>query len=88
MSAPTLDHDTILRAIRQWPKDAQLELAREILREAEDERQRQPPNTAQSSPRGDSLQQLIGILATDQPAPSDEEIERWREERRMEKYGQ
>lgn len=88
MSAPSLDHDTILRAIRQWPKDAQLDLAREILREAEDERQRQPSDTAQSSPRGDSLRQLIGILATDQPAPSDEEIERWREERRIEKYGQ
>ena len=38
MSAPSLDYDTILRVIRKWPKDAQVELAREILREAEDNR--------------------------------------------------
>ncbi|HEU5343313.1 MAG TPA: hypothetical protein VFX31_04350 [Ktedonobacterales bacterium] len=87
MSAPSLDYDTILRVIRKWPKDAQVELAREILREAEDNRKQQPSDTTPSSSREDSFRQLIGILATDQPAPSDEEIERWREERRMEKYG-
>lgn len=87
MSAPPLDHDAILRAVRQWPKDEQIASAREQLRANEHERDEQPPLTSKAKLRQESFQRLIGILATAQPAPSDEEIERWREERRMETYG-
>lgn len=87
MSAPPLDHDAILRAVRQWPQDQQIALAREILRANEHEPEKQTPNASRAGLRQKSFQRLIGILTTDQPAPSDEEIERWREERRMEKYG-
>ncbi len=80
MSAPSLDHDTIMHAVQQWPREQQLELAREILQAA-------ATNTPRPAPSQDSWQRLVGILATDQPAPSDEEIERWREERREQKYG-
>jgi hypothetical protein len=82
MSTSSLDHDTVLRAVQQWPRSAQVELAHEILRAAERQREQHQPN----APLQDSWQRLIGFLATDQPAPSDEEIERWREERRIEKY--
>ena len=34
-----------------------------------------------------SLEELEGSLATDVPPPTDEEVERWLEERRMRKYG-
>lgn len=34
-----------------------------------------------------SLEELEGCLATDAPPPTDEEVERWLEERRMRKYG-
>lgn len=87
MSAPPLDHDTILRAIQQWPRERQIELAREILSASAQERQNGETETPQPSQQGDSWMRLIGILATDQPPPTDEEIERWLEERRIERYG-
>lgn len=34
-----------------------------------------------------SIEELEGRLATDAPPPTDEEVERWLEERRMRKYG-
>jgi hypothetical protein len=34
-----------------------------------------------------SLRDLVGILATDQPPPTDEDVERILEEERMRKYG-
>ncbi len=34
-----------------------------------------------------SIEELEGCLATDAPPPTDEEVERWLEERRMRKYG-
>lgn len=87
MSASSLDHDTVLRAVRQWPRSAQVELAREIMRAVEHEREQQPSSASQSAPQQDSWRQLVGFLATDKPAPSDEEVEQWLEEHRMEKYG-
>jgi hypothetical protein len=85
MSAPLLDHDTILETVRQWPRDAQLALARELLRAAVVSSEYD--DLAEIPASGGSWRNLIGLLATDQPPPSDEEIERWREERRIEKYG-
>lgn len=89
MSLSIHDHDTILDEIRHWPRDAQLALAREILQTATADT---PPHATEPSaeeverPRR-GLRNLVGLLATDHPAPSDEDIERWREEWRMEKYG-
>lgn len=80
MATPLLDRETILQAIQLWPREQQLALAREIaLGVADDERP--------AAPRRGSWRDLIGILATDQPPPTDDEIKRWHEERRMEKYG-
>lgn len=85
MSSPTLDHDAVLETIRRWPRDAQVALAREIMQEMS----ASPTGTRslEDAAGGRGLHDLLGLFATDQPAPSDEEIERWREEWRMEKYG-
>ncbi len=75
-----LDRETILRAVRAWPLDEQRALAREILRHAGAplvEEPLTPPNSAG----------LAGLLATDQTAPSDEEVAHWRDERRLKRYG-
>lgn len=87
MSAPPLDHDSILKAVQQWPRARQIELAREILRATEPPRQRSEAETQLPSQQPDSWARLIGVLATDQPPPTDEDIARWLEERRMERYG-
>lgn len=35
---------------------------------------------------GHTIDEALGLLATEQPAPSDSEVEQWLEEHRMEKY--
>lgn len=86
MAAPTLDHDAILATIRKWPREAQLALARDILDTALAPAEESQVGDEAAHSQG-SWRNLIGLLATDQPPPTDEEIERWREEWRMEKYG-
>jgi len=46
-----------------------------------------PEGVLEMPMRRGSLRNLVGLLATDRPPPIDEEVERWLEERRMEKYG-
>lgn len=85
MSSPALDHDSVLNTVRRWPRDAQLAFAHEILQETNTS----PSDSDSQESRmiHGGLHNLVGLLATDQPAPSDEEVERWREEWRIEKYG-
>lgn len=79
-----LDEDAILRLVRTWPRDQQAQLAQRILVSIHDS-QGDPglrtldPQTGRPSVASADLR---GIAAGDRPAPSDEEIERWR----LEKY--
>ncbi len=74
MTSPIVDRETILRAVQSWSSDEQLALAQEIIRRA----------AAPTAPHA-SFEEALGMLATPgRPAPSDEEIARWR----MEKYGE
>ena len=75
-----LDRETILQAIRSWPPDEQRALAGEILRHVG-----VPPVEEPLEPPASS--QLAGLLATGQAPPTDEEVARWRDERRVERYG-
>ncbi|HEV7128665.1 MAG TPA: hypothetical protein VGN32_14645 [Ktedonobacterales bacterium] len=73
-----LDEDEVLRLIQAWSRERQIWLARRIL----------DPGLRTLDPRTGrpyvASAELRGIGAGDRPAPSDEEIERWR----MEKYGE
>ncbi|HEY7833150.1 MAG TPA: hypothetical protein VIG30_06245 [Ktedonobacterales bacterium] len=81
-----LDAEAILQVVRTWPRDQQVQLARALLDQPFD-------------PHGDlglatvdpltgrpyvASADLRGIGTGGRPAPSDEEIERWR----LEKYGE
>jgi hypothetical protein len=70
----------VLNRVRDWPLDMRMALARRILETAERPAILEPPRTL-------SLDQVIGILKTDAPAPTDDECERIIEEERMRKYG-
>ena len=79
MAEPSvLDEDTILRTIREWPREQQVHLARMIL----------DPGLATLDPQTGrpyvTSEELRGIGAGTNPPPTDEDIERWR----MEKYGE
>lgn len=68
MAAPSLDHDTILAAIRRWPREARLALARDILDAALEPAEQSPVGQEAKHSEG-SWRNLIGLLATDQPPP-------------------
>jgi hypothetical protein len=72
----TLDEEAVLHVVQAWPRDQQIHLAHRIL----------DPGLATLDPSTGrpyvSSAELRGIGAGDRPAPSDDEIERWR----LEKY--
>lgn len=71
----TLDEETILRAVREWPREQQIHLAQRIL----------DPGLATLNPRTGrpsvASAELRGVGKGDRPAPSDEQIARWRDEK-------
>lgn len=76
----TTNYETILKTIHNWPLADRLMLIQDIL-------QSLMPEPAPSRPRHMTLPQALGLLATDQPPPSDVEVQQWLAEHRLEKYG-
>ena len=72
--------ENVLGSIRAWPVDLRLSLVRHILAELETELKPQPK-------RKKTLNRALGLARTDQPPPTDEEVEQWLDERRTRKYG-
>ncbi|MGV0102618.1 CopG family transcriptional regulator [Nostoc sp. DSM 114160] len=64
---------------RQLPPSDRLELVRAIIESLQDV-------PTQSPERSRIIKQMKGLLKTDQPAPTDEQVEFMLEERRVEKY--
>lgn len=75
----TTNYETILNAVRQWPPNRRFALVQDVLDTLASE-------VAPPRPRRKTLEKALGLLATDQPAPSDAEIQTWLDEHRMEKY--
>jgi hypothetical protein len=73
------DERAVMGRISAWSPARRLALARRILTELERELFPRPRR-----PTGEIAR---GLLATDQPPPTDEEVEQWLEEERMKKYG-
>jgi hypothetical protein len=79
MTYSELSYESILQAIYAWPAAKRFLLIQDLLKTIE-------PQEAEIT-RPDTLHQALGLLATDQPAPGDEAVTRWLNERRTEKYG-
>ena len=75
---PAEYHD-VFETVRQWPPEARRDLLRDVLKTLHDERPARPT-------RGFSADQVIRLLKSDQPAPTDEECDRILEEELMKKY--
>jgi hypothetical protein len=73
-------YQTVLTTVLSWPNSKQWALLRELfaLIAREDEIAGKQYGT---------LSKVLGIASTDQPPPTDEEVEQWLDEHRMEKYG-
>ena len=74
------EYRQVLESIRNWKVEWRLALVRDILHGLSDEHRRLRPPAA-------TWHKARGLLRTDRPAPSDEEVRRWLEEHRLEKYG-
>ena len=72
MAEPQIDQETIVRAVRDWPRERREELARLILMDTGQDTI--DPKTGRPYISSD---ELYGLFATpSQPAPTDEEVER------------
>jgi hypothetical protein len=74
------EYEKILKIITAWPPSQRFRLVQDVLKTL-------APPVEEARPRRKTLQEAEGLLATDQPPPTDEQIEQWLDEHRMEKYG-
>ena len=75
----------VLKRVNAWPTTLRITLARKILESLDNaEAPAAPPH---QKGRGLSAAEVQSLLKTDRPPPDDETVERWIDERRMEKYG-
>ena len=74
------DISDVLERIRTWAPGMRLVLARKVLETLESPAISEPPRTM-------LLDDVIGLLQTDAPAPDDQECDRIVEQERTRKYG-
>jgi hypothetical protein len=79
MTYSELSYESVLRVVHTWPPAKRYLLIQDLLKTIEPREQ--------EGLRPDTLRAALGLLVTDQPAPSDEDVARWLHERRTEKYG-
>ena len=72
------DYNTVLEVVRAWPAATRINLLHDVLRTLSpaDEKPQEGRST---------LSKALGLLATGGTSPSDQEVEQWLEERRIEK---
>jgi hypothetical protein len=79
-SPEAAEYETILKIIAAWPPTQRRTLIQDVLKIL-------APLGEEIRPRRKTLHEALGLLATDQPSPTDEQIQQWLDERRMERYG-
>lgn len=79
-SSETNSYESIFEIVREWTPAQRFHLVQDILKTL-------APREEPMRAKRQTLQKALGLLATDQPPPTDEEVRRWLDERRREKYG-
>ena len=75
-----VQYRTVVEQVKDWPADKRLALVQDILCTLK-------PNLVVPGLQEETLDKALGLLASQQPAPTDETVQQWLRERRMEKYG-
>ena len=70
--------DKVLNEVRSWPAEWRFRLVESVLATI--------APTPSMPDRTKTLSRALGLARTDQP-PTDEEVERWQDERRTNRYG-
>jgi hypothetical protein len=79
-TADIAEFTNVLDKVRSWPPAMRLTLAEEVLRSLH-------PALRPNGRQGVPADQVRGIGAGEGPAPDEETVRQWIEERRTEKYG-
>jgi hypothetical protein len=79
-STENIGYESVLRIVSLWPTSQQIALVEDVLKTISS--RVEPPKQ-----RRRTLDRALGLLATDKPAPTDDEVKQWLDEHRMEKYG-
>lgn len=77
MTAVPADYETVLQLVTRLSVRERFALVHDVLKTLE-------PMSTRKQP---TLSRALGLLASTEDAPSDEVIEQWLDEHRMEKYG-
>jgi hypothetical protein len=72
----TGDYESILAVVSKWPLARRISLLQDVLKTL-------VPETQTRRPQRKTLEKALGLLDTGHPAPSDQEIQQWLDERRM-----
>ena len=75
MTYSELSYESVLQVVYTWSPAKRYSLIQDLLKTIEPKEQ--------ESKRPDTLKQALGLLATDQPAPTDEDVAHWLNERRI-----
>jgi hypothetical protein len=76
------EYRSVCETVARWPAAQRHALVQEILAM----RDREATRSETPAPRVSTLARAIGIGRGEGPPPTDEEVERWLDERRWEKY--
>jgi len=77
---PSTDYETIRAIIHAWSPDLRAALIHDLINTLVIE-------TEESRPRKKTLHEALGLANNGGPAPTDEEVQSWLDERREAKYG-
>ncbi|MGE0544312.1 MAG: hypothetical protein AB7R89_29465 [Dehalococcoidia bacterium] len=92
MSATDQEFESVVKTVRRWPPELQFSLVHEMLHiiaAGQAHRSKDGPSEVDvgERPRRSTLAHAIGLLRTADPPPTDDEVRRLLEERRIEKFG-
>lgn len=76
----TIKYRRVVEQVKTWPADERLALVQDILRTLKS--QIVTPDRQEGT-----LDKALGLLTSQYPAPTDNTVQQWLHERRMEKYG-
>ncbi len=74
------NYDDVLNIVRQWTIAERYALLQDVLKTL-------APAPEKPRVREPTLEQALGLLVINQPPPTDAEVEKMLDERRMKKYG-
>jgi len=79
-TAEKTDYQQVLQTVRSWSAAQRFTLVQDVLKTL-------APVESSARAARQTHDQARGLLANDRPAPSDEEVAQWLDERRAERYG-